>query len=115
MFELKSKLSDNKLEIDTATMGLLKTVMYHTGITEPIIKRFETSSKEVIGEKIAKEIALRLEEKALPALVSGVLVERKIVDRGRLKTVVGPVELPDLIMLKAFILFCQYNAPFEIH
>jgi len=115
MFELRSKLNrEDKFEIDTATMCLFKTIMYHAKVTEQIIERFSLSKGTVIGEKLGKEIANKLEN-VLPLLVSGVLVERKMIENGHLIIKTAPINLGDLVYLKAFILFCEHKSPFEIY
>jgi hypothetical protein len=115
MFDLYSKIDpNNPLPLSIKDMSLLKTVMMHSGVPYQIIQKFSTSSGGLIGEKVGKDIAAKLDE-TLPRLrVDKTLIEQKVITDKGVQIKATPVSVGDLIIIKAFSIFNKEKAPYEI-
>lgn len=115
MFDLYSKIDpNNPLSLSLKDMSLLKTVMMHAGVSYQTIQKFSSSSGGLIGEKVGKDIAAKLDE-TLPRLkVNKTLVEQKVITDKGVQIKPMPVNVGDLIIIKVFSLFNKEKAPYEI-
>lgn len=114
-FELLPKTDPDRLvTISTQDMSLLKTLMMHAKIPVSIILKFSTNNKVLIGEKVGKTIATKLQE-LMPKLTSShVIVQRKEVIGGKVELVSQPLDPMALIFVQGFIFFNSHYAPYEI-
>lgn len=114
-FELLPKVnSDKMITISVQDMSLLKTLMLHAKVDVPVILKFSSNDKVLIGEKAGKAIAAKLQE-LMPRLTSSnVVVQRKEVVAGKVELVSQPLNAIDLIFVQGFIYFCESYSPFEI-
>ena len=114
-FELLPKVAPERMiTISVQDMSLLKTLMMHAKIDVPVILKFSANNKVLIGEKVGKMIATKLQE-LMPKLTSShVIVQRKEVIGGKVELVSQPLDAMSLIFVQGFIFFCSHYAPFEV-
>jgi len=114
-FELLPKTNPERMvTISTQDMCLLKTLMMHAKIDRPIILKFVGNNKALIGEKVGKNIAAKLQE-LMPRLASSnVIVQRKEVIDGKIELISQPLDPMSLLFIQGFIFFNERYAPYEI-
>ena len=105
---------ENPLTISLKDMSLLKTIMMHAGISYKTILKFSANTGGLIGEKVGKEIATKLDE-TLPRLRPGkTFIEQKVITEKGVQIIATPVNVADMILIKAFAIFNNSKAPYEI-
>ena len=114
-FELLPKTYPDKIvTISTQDMSLLKTLMMHAKVAVPVILKFSSNNKVLIGEKVGKQIAAKLQELMPKLTSSNVVVQRKEVVGGKVELVSQPLSAMDLIFVQGFIFFNSHCSPYEI-
>jgi hypothetical protein len=114
-FELLPKTDPESLvTISTQDMCLLKTLMMHAKVDLKVILKFTGNNKTLIGEKVGKTIATKLQE-LMPRLASSnVIVQRKEVINGKVELISQPLDAMSLLFVQGFIFFNERYAPYEI-
>ena len=114
-FELLPKTSPERIvTISTQDMCLLKTLMMHAKIDLKVILKFTGNNKALIGEKVGKDIAIKLQELMPKLTSSNVIVQRKEVVGNKVELISQPLDPMSLLFVQGFIFFNERYAPYEI-